>query len=106
MEGMLFKIGKMAIDEECSVIKVKLLRPGFSVVVAELRSADQMIGKWFDTKEASAFNFEVTFDGGCSVYGRYEFSNGKKRRPSLSRFVRETLKNFNDECLPTSELSY
>jgi hypothetical protein len=83
-------------DEQFGVVRIKLLQEGCSAVVAELRAADQLVVKWSDSK-GRALDFEMTFDDGCSVHGRYEYERSKTRRPSLSRFMRETFKSLRED---------
>lgn len=97
MDRMHANAMRIAIDEQFEVVQIKLFRTGCSAVVAELRTADLLVAKWSDAEAQRTFDFEVTFDDGCAVCGRYEYEHKNRRRPSLSRFMRETFKSLREE---------
>lgn len=87
--------------EAIDVRRIRLAQAtGTTAVVSEFRTADQVLARW-TAREGGAktprrvvrqFTFEITFTDGYTFCGCYEFrrgsSNGTRRRPSLTHFVR------------------
>lgn len=85
-------------DEPIEVIRIRLLRAGGSAIVRELRDADILLARWAATNKSDrSLGFEVTFADGCSLSGCYDYGRSKKRRPSLSRFMRQLFKGLRQQ---------
>lgn len=83
--------------EPIDVRRIRLTQPaGASAVVAEFRTADQVLARWIDREAGSGrkpadlrrYTFEITFVDGYTFHGCYEFGRSARRRPSLTHFVR------------------
>lgn len=97
MDDGLKKLARKTADEQFGLVRIKLFRTGCSAVVAELRAADRLVVAWSNSDRERVFDFELTFDDGCAVSGRYEYERSKKYLPSLSRFMRQTFKSLREE---------
>lgn len=87
--------------EPIEVRRIRLMQAaGTCAVVSEFRAADAVLDRWVGRERGRVngkntrsparreFDFEITFVDGYTICGCYEFWRGARRRPSLTRFVR------------------
>jgi hypothetical protein len=89
--------GYAAASEQIDVVRVKLLVPGGSAVVSELRAADLVLAKWVsDGLGSHALDYEITFNDGFAFHGRYRQRKKAKVMPSFTRMVRQVFKELQE----------
>ena len=84
--------------EKIEVVRIRIAKSAGSLcaVVGEFRLADQILGGWFDaSQDPFECQFVIEFQDGFVVRGQYCLLKTSARRPSLYRFLRRRLKDFN-----------
>jgi hypothetical protein len=80
-------------DEKIDVAHIRLVDDDRCVaMLGEFRAADRLLVSWKQQAKARrTVEFEITFNDGCVLCGRYRYGESAKRRPSLSAVVRHEL---------------